>query len=827
MVSHRHAVVSGSTIAALAIATLALIACTDTTRPLTRQEALLAATAAKVPLTMTYFCGTTFKVSNSSTAPVEAVWRVLTKSDSGAIIVPQKVGTTAGVGYFSTDSTGSVQLAIDTTIVTTLATGTKSCSIHLLTTVGPGVTGHPTKVDSAVAKNKKVTYSYTLQQGYKNLLVTVDGNFVPASGTITMDSTHVLIASADPILTLPADLQSLYTQERAVLTASDPVAAMQSLIDAEVQYSENLDLPTADAKLALLDFLAIDDSANAAAILRVSTAIQGHAFEIAPNGTILAAQRTRRLRESRASGVAPARTRRSIRFGVSTDSSHLWEPTDFIFSNGIHTNAAGVHNEALLLRKLLKPEFPTMDDTLTGAVRLQWVVNYPYANQQPPTSDQLAFCYQTVFSYVHRSFVGQNSGPGYIAKCMQDTTYRRMRDHDIIEAAQQWLGLIVRTPINTVDSDSLFAQITASRTLGRHVILIGYSQGNLVSLQALTELIKGSNPYNRQTDSLCVAALSIASPTSNFWGSLLPTHYLQHVVEAGDIVADEPTNMWPRTTTDSTLFYVEQEYAFPLVNPLLYNPLIAGTRLHFLETYVNASPTNTLIFNEADSLYNACATDSLNVTPQSVPIKTGTTSALTVVAKNGYGDTLPNRAIKYAVLTPAVDTIDSTGVISGRTVGSDSAIVSRYRVRVSIPVTVSKVTLIDTTSKPGFAIVDASGTWVSGSNTLVIDDAIQCTVPGCLGLVTGTYTGPPLLAGTQAKVSGSLMALSSTSNGWPVSGQFTVTFPSGTPGNPNAPPGQPWNDTWTLTVFPLNSPNPEMFFNGCDLSTCPLHLFEQ
>ncbi len=322
--------------------------------------------------------------------------------------------------------------------------------------------------------------------------------------------------------------------------------------------------------------------------------------------------------------------------------------------------------------------------------------------------------------------------------------------------------------------------------------------------------------------------MSIALPTSSFWSSFLPAHYLQHVVQSGDIVADRLTNTWARTFTDSSAFYVKQEYAtFPPVAALKDGPVMAGIQLHLIQTYLAAVPTNLQIVSDVDSLYHACATDSLNVTPASVQVKTGTPSALTVFAKNGYGDTLPNRAIKYAVLTPAVDTIDSTGVISGRTSGSDSAIVSRYRVRVSIPIAVSKVTMIDTTTVRGFAIVDASGTWVSGQNTLVITDAIQCTVPGCLGLVTGTYTGPPLLAGTQATVSGSLAALSSTSNGWPVSGQFRVTFPPGTPGNPNAPPGQPWNDTWTLTVFPLNSPNPEMFFNGCDLFTCPLHLFAQ
>ena len=309
--SGRQAVVIHSAVAAIAI--LAVVACSDSTRPRTREEALLAAATANNPLSMTYFCGTTFQVKNTLTAPVTATWRVVNKADSGRIIVPAKVGTTAGLAYLTTDSTGSVQLAIDTTVVTTLATGTKACSIHLLTTVGPGVTGSPTKPDSILAKGKKVTYTYTLQQGYQNLLVTVDGNFVPASGTITMDSTHVLVASADPILTLPADLQPLYTQVRSLLTAADPVAAEQSLISSEVQYGETLDIGTLAAKLALLDFLSFDDSADAPAMQRVMAAIAGHSFELSENGVLAARVRARSLRERRASGASRATPRRSLR----------------------------------------------------------------------------------------------------------------------------------------------------------------------------------------------------------------------------------------------------------------------------------------------------------------------------------------------------------------------------------------------------------------------------------------------------------------------------------------------------------------------------------
>lgn len=833
MGSHRQVLAVRAVIALTAITTLVAIACTETTRPLTRQEGLEA--AMKASLKMAYDCGTTFKVTNTTTSFIEATWRVVGKSDSGLVNVLPKVGTKNGITYFTTDSSGTVQLSIDTTVVATAAVGTKRCSIHLLTTVGPGVSGSPTTPDSTVGNNKKIAYSYTLQPGYQNLLVTVDGNFVPASGTISMDSSnHVLIASADPILTLSADLQPLYSLTRQVLTAGDPIAATQALLDAEVQYTASLDPATAAARLQLLDFLSYDDSADAAAIQRVSSAIAGHAFVMSANGSAAARvrarwMRARRMGASGASGASRVPSRRRLRGEtVSTDTSNFWEPTDMIYTNGIRTNALDAHADAVLLVDNLVQDFPTMADTL-GPVTMRYVVNYPYADQQPPVQDRLEHCALKGGSLVDFGDLGRNSWKGFIAKCMQDTTYRRMSDHDLLEAAQQWFGLITGTPMNTTDRDSLFNAVTISRSLGRHVILIGHSQGNLIDLQVLTEMMSGSNPYNRQTDSLCVAAMSIASPTSSFWSSLLPPHYLQHVVQAGDLVADEPTNLFPRTYTDSSLAYFLLSSLTPPPDPVRYGPFgYERIKLHYLSTYLAAVPTKQQIVDDVDSLYNACATDSLTVTPPSVQVQTGTTSPLSVVAKNQYGDTLPMRAIKYAVLTPAVDTIDSTGVVTGRTVGSDSAIVSRYRVRVSVPVTVSQFQIIDSTSHAPFALVNASGTWTENENTLTISEDIPCTVFGCEGNISGTYTGPPLLPGTHATVSGQIAVLSDQGpQGWPVSGFFSVTFPAGTPGNPSAPPGQPWNDTWELIVFPLNNPNPEIFVQGCDLGTCPAHLFRQ
>ncbi|MCK4836390.1 MAG: hypothetical protein KAT17_07125 [Candidatus Aminicenantes bacterium] len=66
----------------------------------------------------------------------------------------------------------------------------------LAVTVGTGVTGTPITGTHSYEENQIVPYSYTLQSGYVNLEVNLDGIPVTASGSITMNSNHTLNATA-------------------------------------------------------------------------------------------------------------------------------------------------------------------------------------------------------------------------------------------------------------------------------------------------------------------------------------------------------------------------------------------------------------------------------------------------------------------------------------------------------------------------------------------------------------------------------------------------------------------------------------------------------
>jgi hypothetical protein len=72
----------------------------------------------------------------------------------------------------------------------------------LTVTQGEGVEGNPANGTYRYKKGKTVNYSYSLQSGYTDLVVTVDGQEVASSGTIKMDGDHTLSATATKTYTL-------------------------------------------------------------------------------------------------------------------------------------------------------------------------------------------------------------------------------------------------------------------------------------------------------------------------------------------------------------------------------------------------------------------------------------------------------------------------------------------------------------------------------------------------------------------------------------------------------------------------------------------------
>ena len=102
-------------------------------------------------------------------------------------VTPSAIGT---ITYILT-ATNSIGSPTTNAQVTVNPASTYALTVNL----GSGTTGTPA-VTTSYAPGTVVNYSYSLQTGYTNLQVTLDGNAVPASGSVTMNGIHSLAIAA-------------------------------------------------------------------------------------------------------------------------------------------------------------------------------------------------------------------------------------------------------------------------------------------------------------------------------------------------------------------------------------------------------------------------------------------------------------------------------------------------------------------------------------------------------------------------------------------------------------------------------------------------------
>lgn len=98
-------------------------------------------------------------------------------------------------------ASGTITMAANHTLI---ASATALNNFKLKVTKGTGVQGSPDSGETGYADGVQVDYSYTLQTGYTDLVVLLDGNPVAASGTITMNQDHVLVATSGKTYSLTA-----------------------------------------------------------------------------------------------------------------------------------------------------------------------------------------------------------------------------------------------------------------------------------------------------------------------------------------------------------------------------------------------------------------------------------------------------------------------------------------------------------------------------------------------------------------------------------------------------------------------------------------------
>ncbi|MCK4835666.1 MAG: hypothetical protein KAT17_03480, partial [Candidatus Aminicenantes bacterium] len=81
----------------------------------------------------------------------------------------------------------------------------------LTVTVGEGITGTPATGSYNYTDGDLVNYSYSLQTGYENLVVKLDGVTMGNNGIIAMNTNHILNVSADKIFDVRGEWSGILT----------------------------------------------------------------------------------------------------------------------------------------------------------------------------------------------------------------------------------------------------------------------------------------------------------------------------------------------------------------------------------------------------------------------------------------------------------------------------------------------------------------------------------------------------------------------------------------------------------------------------------------
>ena len=155
----------------------------------------------------------------------------------------------------------------------------------LTVTVGEGVEGSPASGSYTYRDGENVNYNYSLQSGYSNLTVTLDGNQVSESGSITMNQEHTLsVTSSANQPAFVTDVDQVTVPEGGTATfrvklSTQPTSAVNATIgvsgdnDISVQSGSSLTFNTSNWNTfqdVTLSAAAAIDTENGTASIRIT-----------------------------------------------------------------------------------------------------------------------------------------------------------------------------------------------------------------------------------------------------------------------------------------------------------------------------------------------------------------------------------------------------------------------------------------------------------------------------------------------------------------------------------------------------------------------------
>lgn len=521
-----------------------------------------------------------------------------------------------------------------------------------------------------------VPYAFDADSGYANPLVSIDGHPAPSMGTVRMDGDHLLVASADRRVEIDPRDFALVRQARALLVAPDPVRAAQALLDTLAGITDTAAL---DDRLERVALAAAPPLRDPVLVRALDAALAGHVFRVGDGvatgvelppptlggGPIILFDR-----------LAPRVARTT---GVLDPLPSGEEPVTIGYVNGIVTDP---------LRALM-----TANHVLRAAVAAPWrtpaafqvrlIYNRSGIAPRPAAATRAAVCATALAPAA--GYLGANSIARLLAACMGSPVLRlwdALRAccgavSDVAEAAVQYATLAAGSTPPLPDVRRTADSITTWRAAGRHVVLVGHSQGNMMVQSALRRLAD-DGAYDPPRDSTCIAAVALAAPSSADWP--IAARHLRGLVVQGDPILLLGTNHFPQFATPLG-DRIEAERAIALARgDTLVGALAAQIRrvaLHdVIDSYLRQPPMRTAVQQAIVDGYGSCALGRVAVEPAELHLPVLATRRLTAALFDVNGDPLDGiRSIRWSASASSAweRAVELSGDrVAGRWVGGTS-----------------------------------------------------------------------------------------------------------------------------------------------------------
>ena len=513
--------------------------------------------------------------------------------------------------------------------------------VSLVVIAEPGVHGSIASGTYSVRRGERFSYDFAADSGYRNALTTLDQNPVPRRGSVVMNDSHVLIASADRDVTVRASDDWILRDARALLRASDKVRSAQALLArlADIPDTTAIAERLRSVELALLqrpsDAERMDalDAALAGHVLHAGSGVGSAPMPGPGGGGGGGGAATLLLVPGFSGSQSPIRPSASMMVASGVNA----EPVTIAYVNGILTTPFGALFAAHHVSRIARAA--------------RWGASVPFDvklmyNRSAMAAETSIEDRCILDLGIKEDWLGLNSLPVEVARCLSTTQAGALSAlTDLLEAGTE-LSNVLRRAMSTrpTDVDSVASFTRSLRDHGQHVVFVMHSQGNLITQQALS-LLATRGLYAQARDTTCIGGVALASPTSHAWP--VSSRHLNGLAVEGDMILGLGQNDFPRVRTpmsDSARAAMSGSFMTRIAGLMSASRIRWGLRLHgAVDSYLTPGVMRDRVEQALVASYRACALGEVRVTPELLQLRTGASASFNASLWDMTGSALDGR----------------------------------------------------------------------------------------------------------------------------------------------------------------------------------------